>query len=470
MSVPNWTPKFRGLLQSLSPELVEELDGLAAYLKGQFTALATAAPQTSVQAERGLEDHTTTHQPPPGGQNPDSPQPPGEGGIRWMVGPWLLNADGTAGGRAAIHTPQLTSNVNDWAPSGIDNAIQVSIEADAAHTITGIRIKARQRRWLVLHNRSGFTVSLKNQATESLNVHQFSWGSTGDAGETLGIPPNQQVWLWYDVHSQKWTLFGIPAVGSDNLPPSLSPSAIQTLTGFESAIYTDGATFQAVAEPAPTVLNSVSATTNLDEGHARAFFTGNVAGASAGLHFGGGAGGSCNLSQQPCWRILFRTDSSIAATRLWFILSDQTPGASSVGNADSQSGNYIGFRYSSVAGDTNWQGVTRDGSTQSTVDTGVAVAAATVYLLKVRYSVADSKLYFSVNSEDPADEVELSANIPATSTALAWTWRVIATTGTGKAMDFFRSTLRRGSTPADSIPTETSTNQYLPAASVPKGA
>lgn len=458
MSAPNWTPRFRGMLQTLSPELVEELDGLAAFLKGQFANISTQY-QTIIESEKGLEDHTTV--PPNTPNTPD--QPSQEEGIRWLKGPWLFGPDGNMKAFSAIRPPDISSTRHNYAPDGIDTTVILELQSTTAVSITGIKRKMQQRRILGIFNRGGFTISLVNQSTSSQAYNRFDWGTTGDAGDTIGIPTGQMVWLFYDVVSERWRLFAIPAVGSSNLPTSLVPTTtLQALTGFETGINTDSLTFQAAGEPAPTTTNMTTAVTNLDEGHARAGFTGNSAGAMAGMYFGGTNGGSCNLSQQPCWRILIRTDSSVAATRLWFILTDQTL-STSITNADEQVGNYVGFRYSSVAGDSNWMGVTRDGTTQSTVDTGVAVSAATVYQLKVRYSNADAKLYFSVNSEDAADEVELSANIPTTSTALAWSWRVIATTATGKAMDFFRMTLRRGATPADG----TNTNQYLPSAAVP---
>ncbi len=41
-------------------------------------------------------------------------------------------------------------------------------------------------------------------------------------------------------------------------------------------------------------------------------------------------------------------------------------------NIGTSGGQFVGFRYSTHAGDTNWQAVTADGSAQTVTDTGVA--------------------------------------------------------------------------------------------------
>lgn len=55
--------------------------------------------------------------------------------------------------------------------------------------------------------------------------------------------------------------------------------------------------------------------------------------------------------------------------RVWWGLTDQT--AATMSASDNPAGNYAAFRYSTVAGDTHYQCITKDGSTQTVVDSGV---------------------------------------------------------------------------------------------------
>jgi hypothetical protein len=119
----------------------------------------------------------------------------------------------------------------------------------------------------------------------------------------------------------------------------------------------------------------------------------------------------------PTWEIVLRTGATITTIRMWLALSDSSMSVS----ADDEGGTkkYMAFRYSTVAGDGGWVGVTRDGSAQSVTGTVAAIAASTFYKLKIRKS--GSTVFFSVNG---GTEVSTSSNLPAAATALGFSCQV----------------------------------------------
>jgi hypothetical protein len=88
----------------------------------------------------------------------------------------------------------------------------------------------------------------------------------------------------------------------------------------------------------------------------------------------------------PIYTALIRTGSNIASQRIWVALSSadlsQTDGAGATAIR------YIGVRFSTSAGDTDWQLASGDGATGSVEDTGVAVQPGTAYLIQLNWSIS----------------------------------------------------------------------------------
>lgn len=89
-------------------------------------------------------------------------------------------------------------------------------------------------------------------------------------------------------------------------------------------------------------------------------------------------------------------------------------------NADAVTANWIGFRYSTSAGDGGWVGITYDG-TQAVTATVAAIAAATVYVLRVRK--VGGTVYFSVNG---GTEVSTVSHVPVNNVYAGFGGRVTA--------------------------------------------
>jgi hypothetical protein len=99
---------------------------------------------------------------------------------------------------------------------------------------------------------------------------------------------------------------------------------------------------------------------------------------------------------------IVRTDASAITTlSYWIGIFNGNPGT-----GDSLAANGIGFRYSTVAGDGGWVGVTYDG-TQAVTGTVSSIAANTRYALRIRK--VSGTVFFSVNG---GTETSTSTHVP----------------------------------------------------------
>ena len=88
---------------------------------------------------------------------------------------------------------------------------------------------------------------------------------------------------------------------------------------------------------------------------------------------------------------------------------------------------YIGVRFSTSAGDTDWQLASGDGTTGSVQDTGIAVQPNTAYLIQLNWSI-DGQLDCLINNVscaakttnlDTGDATNLGVDVVATTLAAA---------------------------------------------------
>lgn len=113
----------------------------------------------------------------------------------------------------------------------------------------------------------------------------------------------------------------------------------------------------------------------------------------------------------PDLEIRIKTGSAISTVRYWIGLTDALPNSS----ADPTLHGAM-FRFDTGASDSNWQAWTNDNSGGgSAQDTGVAVAADTVYVMRIRCLA--STIEFSINGTLVATA---SSNLPSASAMLAF--------------------------------------------------
>ena len=207
----SYTVAQRDLIQDAN--VIVELDRIAAVTKRlQASIEALGGGKSTFDAEAGLDTGKLVN------TRPIADDGQLDKAIRWLIGPWLLNADGDVTGDAVLRPPQLTANRDNYAPIGIDTTIGLELDSDAARTITGIRVAKRQRRLLFVLNRGSFDLTFPHENTGSIAAHRFSIGTSG---ESLVLPASRMVWFYYDVAAERWRLFALPPVAPANLPTSL---------------------------------------------------------------------------------------------------------------------------------------------------------------------------------------------------------------------------------------------------------
>lgn len=141
-------------------------------------------------------------------------------------------------------------------------------------------------------------------------------------------------------------------------------------------------TFTAVGLTAPTASGTAAASAQTEDRFIQ-YTSAATTNQSAGIWQNAMAQTRGNYRPKLTTRI--RTDSTIDNRRIWVGLTnaklDGTDGTGALATR------YVGVRYSTAAGDTEWQCASGDGTTGSVVSTGVTVVTSTAYDIMVDWSV-----------------------------------------------------------------------------------
>lgn len=100
-----------------------------------------------------------------------------------------------------ISPAQITSNQNDYNPTGLSTASVLRLDCDANRDITGIAGGA-DGRMIVIHNIGSGHITLKHQSASSSAANRFKFPTTYD----FNITVDASVALWYDGTSARWRL------------------------------------------------------------------------------------------------------------------------------------------------------------------------------------------------------------------------------------------------------------------------
>ena len=127
-----------------------------------------------------------------------------------------------------------------------------------------------------------------------------------------------------------------------------------------------------------------------------------------------------------------------ANVRLFSGLANQTIAVMT--DADNPAGHYAGFQYTTARADTNWQFITKNNTTQTVADTGLAVTAANVYDTYMFCSPECSTIYWRIDNLTAGTSVEGSATatLPGTTTAMRGVIGIGAVAATAKSFRFQR--------------------------------
>lgn len=193
---------FREQLSGALQIVQEELDQLIAGIQG---TLGVEHKETGAHGDITADSITLATDATYGGTLLGDLQLAGQ--TRFLRGPWWLDPPGNDIHIAMLRPSQITANQNNYDPGGIDNAIGLEIESDAARTITGIARRHRQKRLLLIGNRGNFAITLAHNSGSSTAGNRFSFPS----GAAYLLSSAQYVWLYYDVGSEVWRPIGVAA-------------------------------------------------------------------------------------------------------------------------------------------------------------------------------------------------------------------------------------------------------------------
>lgn len=323
----------------------------------------------------------------------------------------------TSPSQTAIYIASETGTTDVLTTIGASNNRFIFMKAAAGHTIT------------VQHGTGNLSTLDGNDIYLTGAVVLLAWcqGSQWSVVSTGAVKNNflaasdplssSDTTLGYDYGSQWVNLNNFRAY--TNIFPAAGASIWRKFTPNinEWSIRAAAATLQQVGIAAPTIANTPANANQTDGPYVTLPTT-----ASSG-NLGGFVTATFNLvrlAYDPIVEWLIKTDSTISSIRIWIGLA-----SADVTNSDTASGSFIGFRYSTVAGDAGWMPVNRDGTTQ-TVGTAIGtVQASTVYKLRLRLVSGTPTCYFSVN--DGAEQA-FATNIPLNSTDLGMVCRPITQT------------------------------------------
>lgn len=102
-----------------------------------------------------------------------------------------------------ISPAQITSNQNDYTPTGLSTATTLRLNSDASRNITGLAGGA-DGRIIILANVGSFNIVLINQSASSVAGNRFILANSAD----ITLITNQDVMLQYDSTSSRWRLIG----------------------------------------------------------------------------------------------------------------------------------------------------------------------------------------------------------------------------------------------------------------------
>lgn len=116
---------------------------------------------------------------------------------------YLKAITGLFGDGAVVSPSQITSDQNNYAPTGFATAVMLRVSSDAARNITGLSAGIAAG-MIAIHNVGSFAITLKDESASSTAANRFAL--TGD----VAIAPDAVVLLQYDATSARWRMIGSP--------------------------------------------------------------------------------------------------------------------------------------------------------------------------------------------------------------------------------------------------------------------
>ena len=297
-------------------------------------------------------------------------------------------------GHSIISPSQITSDQDNYAPTGWAKAQIVRIDADAFRAITSFSATF-----------AGDTKTISNIGSYPVYFPgQHPDGTAANRIKTRRdyiLFPGESVDIWYDGTASRWEIKGYqhPIVFEKGSAGYFSIGSATNSTWPNLTITNSGAGAATTAENAESGI----------PGH-WLFTTGTTAtgantlttkGTNEPFYFG-----DAHLAVESV--LLLPTLSDGTQTYYVHVGIDAAPGTNPTTGLPNN--NSIGIRYNDGVNSGKWEGYSRDnGGTETTVDLGVTVAAATNYKLRVELDKANSEARFYINDSMVG---RVAANMP----------------------------------------------------------
>lgn len=122
-----------------------------------------------------------------------------------------------------ISPTQITSDQNDYAPTGFATATALRLNSDAARSITGLAGGA-DGRVILIHNVGSFQITLSNANASSTAANRFSIGAD------VALGADASLMIQYDATSSRWRAIG--GVGSSVANGSITNAKLATAPAY----------------------------------------------------------------------------------------------------------------------------------------------------------------------------------------------------------------------------------------------
>lgn len=277
----------------------------------------------------------------------------------------------SASGGSTVRTispAQITSDQDNYSPTGIGNANHVRISGDSdLQAITGITDSTAGVLEKTLFNVGSYMIYLPMEHPDSDAAHRFT-GYPGD----FYLFPGQSVEIYYDITSSRWRIIGQPTLSKYK---GLHYSAV---AGSATAGDHNELSFSAIG----TGTNSfVSSTSSGVPGHWAMSTSTNAAwGYYAYFPKGGSTFGSFGGSHLYAEAYLQLEDLSDGTNTY----TTELQLSETIVSSTLENNNLVGIRYSHSINSGKWELFTQSSAgSESVADLGVTVAADTRYLLRI---------------------------------------------------------------------------------------
>ena len=210
----------------------------------------------------------------------------------------------------------------------------------------------------------------------------------------------------------------------------LTAGAYNVNLGRQTIITASGtsATFQIIGDVATVTGSTTFGTPTATFGPAVGLFsagTGTVSGVIGNVNYRVGRNIRATIFAGPAGKI---TDE-----RWWWGFTNQS--LATQGGSDNPAGNYAAFRFSTNAGDTAWQAITKDGTTQNVLPTGIVPVINQTQIFTIVFNDSVPNVQFFINGVLVATS---SAHLPTSGTNLAYVLTnncFVSTTSNGELVE-----------------------------------